>query len=89
MAFKRIVGDRKFWTMVALQGLAFAVIYQVITILFEYGGFEFSAFYRDKLSGGRWLKFSIGTLLAAFVYGFIISYGQFRGKIKEEERKNY
>lgn len=71
--------------MVIAQGLAFAVIYQVISILFEYGEFNFSAYYEDKLGEGRWVKFLIGTFLAAFVYGLIITYGQFRTKIKKEE----
>lgn len=75
--------------MVVLQGLAFALIYQVIFILFEYGGLNFSAYFEDKLGQGRWLKFVAGTLLAAFVYGFIISYGQFRPRIKKEEQENY
>lgn len=88
MAFKKIINDGRFWKMVILQGLAFALIYQVITMLFDYGGFNFSAYHEDKLSGGRWMKFVAGTLFAAFVYGFIISYGQFRGRIKKEEREN-
>lgn len=88
MAFKKIVNDKKFWLMVVLQGLAFALIYQIITMLFDYGGFDFSQYHEDKLSGGRWIKFLAGTLLAAFVYGFIITYGQFSSRIKREERNN-
>ncbi len=88
MAFKRIVRDRAFWKSVIFLGLLFAIIYQFISMLFDYGGLEFSSFYEDKLAGSRWIRFTIGTLAAAFVYGFIISYGQFRSKIKKERREN-
>lgn len=89
MVFKRVVSDRKFWRLVVFQGLAFALIYQVISIFFEYGGFNFSAYFEDKLGDGRWIKYLTGTLLAAFVYGFIISYGQFQTRLKKEDRENY
>lgn len=85
MAFKRIINDRRFWKSVLGLGLGFAVIYQVITMLLEYGGFHFSQFYEDKLAGNQWIRFLIGTVLAAFVYGFIVSYGRFRSQIKKQE----
>lgn len=88
MAFKKIVTDKAFWKSVVYLGLIFAVIYQLITMLFDYGGFDFSAFYEDKLEGNKWIRFAIGTLIAAFIYGFIISYGQFITRIKRERREN-
>lgn len=87
MAFKKIVRDKAFWKSVVVLGLAFALIYQFVSMLFDYGGLDFSAFYEDKLEGTKWVRFIIGTLLAAFLYGFIISYGQFRSKIKKRERE--
>lgn len=88
MAFKRIVSDKLFWRSVIGLGILFALIYHIITMLFEYGGFDFAQFFEDKLSEGNWIGFVVGTLLAAFAYGFIISYGKFRSKIKNEERNN-
>lgn len=88
MGFKKIVRDRAFWKSVFFLGLIFAIIYQFISMLFDYGGLDFSSFYEDKLGGSRWIRFAIGTLLAAFVYGFIVSYGQFLSKIKKERREN-
>lgn len=87
MAFKKIVKEKAFWKSVVVLGLAFALIYQFVSMLFDYGGLNFSAFYEDKIAGARWIRFVIGTLLAAFLYGFIISYGQFRSKIKKQERE--
>lgn len=88
MAFNKIISDGRFWKMVVLQGLAFAVIYQVIMMLLEYGGFDFSSYYEDKLANGGWVSFLFGLILGAFIYGFIISYGQFRSKIRKENREN-
>ncbi len=87
MAFKRIINSKSFWRSVAGMGIIFAIVYQLISMLFEYGGFHFSAFYEDKLSGDKWIRFAIGTLLAAFLYGFIVSYGQFRSRFKKEEKE--
>ncbi len=88
MAFKKIINDRAFWKSVVLLGLAFALIFQFISMLFDYGGIDFGAFYEDKLSGDNWIRFIIGMLVAAFIYGFIISYGQFISKIKRDKREN-
>ncbi len=87
MAFKQIVSDKVFWKSVIIMGLAFAIIYQFISMLFDYGGLDFSAFYEDKLAGTQWVRFVIGTLVAAFLYGFIITYGQFVSRIKREKRE--
>ena len=87
MAFKKIVGDRAFWKSVVIMGLVFAIIYQFISMLFDYGGLDFNAFYEDKMAGTRWIRFVLGTLVAAFLYGFIITYGQFVSRIKREKRE--
>ena len=87
MAFKKIVSDKAFWKSVVIMGLAFAIIYQFISMLFDYGGLNFTAFYEDKIAGSRWVRFVLGTLVAAFLYGFIITYGQFVSKIKRDKRQ--
>ena len=87
MAFKKIVNDSAFWKSVVLLGLAFAFIYQFVSMLFDYGGIDLNAFYEDKLEGDKWIRFIIGILVAAFIYGFIISYGQFVSKIKKDKRQ--
>ncbi len=87
MAFKKIMQDKTFWRSVGILGLAFAIIYQFVSMLFDYGGIDLNAFYEDKLAGDNWIRFTIGLLVAAFIYGFIISYGQFVSKIKRDKRK--
>ncbi|HZJ36596.1 MAG TPA: hypothetical protein VFD29_08230 [Gillisia sp.] len=87
MAFKKIVRNKAFWRSVAGMAIAFAIVYHIITMLFEFGGFYFSAFFDEKIGGGRWVRFVLGTILSSFLYGFIVSYGLFVARIKKEERE--
>lgn len=87
MAFKKIVGNKAFWRSVLGMAVAFAIVYHIITMLFEFGGFNFSAFFDEKIAGGRWVRFVFGTILSSFLYGFIVSYGLFIAKLKKEERE--
>jgi hypothetical protein len=84
MAFKKILERADFWKSVIWMGLSFIIIYHIIAMLFEYGGFDFSAWSADKLEDGKWVRFILGTLVSGFLYGFIISFGKFRSKLKKE-----
>jgi hypothetical protein len=87
MAFKKIVKNKAFWRSVAFMAIAFAIVYHIITMLFEFGGFNFSAFFDEKIAGLRWIRLVVGTILSSFVYGFIVSYGLFIAKLKKEDRE--
>lgn len=84
MQFKSIVSQRSFWKSVFWLGLSFLVLYNVITMLFEYGEFAFVTFFEERTADGKLVRFIIGQLLAAFLYGFILAFGQFRGKQKKD-----
>lgn len=84
MKLKTIVSLRSFWKSVFWLGLSFLVLYNVISMLFEYGGFTFGQYFQERTEDGKLIRFIIGQLLAAFLYGFILSFGQFRGKEKKE-----
>ncbi|MCB7482556.1 hypothetical protein [Christiangramia sediminis] len=83
MKFKSIISTRAFWKSVFWLGLSFLVLYNVITIFFEYGEFDFVRFFEERTGDGKLIRFVIGQLLAAFMYGFILAFGQFRGKEKK------
>ena len=87
MAFKKIIRSKAFWRSVAGMAIAFALVYHIIPMLFEFGGFYFSVFFDEKIADGRWLRFVLGTILSSFLYGFIVSYGLFIAKLKKEERE--
>lgn len=84
MKLKTIVKQKSFWKSVFWLGLSFLILYNVITIFFEYGNFDFETFYKERTGDGKLIRFIIGQLLAAFLYGFILAYGQFRGKEKKD-----
>ncbi len=84
MGFKKIVARGDFWKSVALLGISFLLIYNLISMLFEYGGFEIARFFEERTEDGKLFRFILGQLIAAFIYGFIFSYGQFRMKEKKE-----
>ncbi len=84
MNFKSIISQRSFWKSVFWLGLSFLILYNLISMLFEYGGFEFEKFIEERTSNGRIIRFIIGQLLAAFLYGFILSFGQFRVNQKKK-----
>lgn len=83
MKFKSIISQRSFWKSVFWLGLSFLILYNVITIFFEYGEFDFETFFVERTGDGKLIRFIIGQLLAAFLYGFILAFGQFRGKEKK------
>lgn len=87
MNFKKIIGTKVFWKSVAGMGLSFIIVYHIITMLFTFGGFDFGGYFDLNFSDGRWLGFILGSLLSGFLYGFIISFGQFSIKQKREERE--
>ena len=84
MKFKSIISQRTFWKSVLWLGLSFLVLYNVITIFFEYGEFALITFIADRTGDGKMIRFIIGQFLAAFLYGFILAFGQFRGKQKKD-----
>ena len=54
MQFKSIVSQKAFWKSVFWLGLSFLVLYNVITILFEYGEFAFALSSKKELQMGNW-----------------------------------
>ena len=83
MKFKSVISQKAFWRSVFWLGLSFLVLYNVITIFFEYGEFAFQRFFQERTADGKMFRFIAGQLLAAFLYGFILAFGQFRGKEKK------
>ncbi len=86
MGFKKIISQGSFWKSVLWLGVTFLIIYNFISMMFEYGGIDFEAFFQERTENGKWIRFVIGQILAAFVYGFILAYGQF--KMKQKKNSN-
>ncbi|HEY9184581.1 MAG TPA: hypothetical protein VIM94_04590 [Salegentibacter sp.] len=86
MGFKSIVSQKSFWKSVILLGVSFLLIYNFVSMLFEYGGFEITTFFKERTEEGKLLRFILGQFFAALAYGFIIAFGQFKMKEKENSR---
>lgn len=84
MKLKEMISKKAFWKSVLLLGLGFLIVYDIVSMLFEYGGFYFKTYFTERTEDGKLFRFIAGQFLAAFVYGFIISFGQFRGKNKKD-----
>ncbi|MFT5437177.1 MAG: cytosine/uracil/thiamine/allantoin permease [Ulvibacter sp.] len=78
--FKKVINHDGFWRSVVSLAIAFALLF--ILVKWAISGFE-SAFF----SQGDPVKLFAGVILAGFVYGFFVTFGKFRAKIKNQERK--
>lgn len=77
--FKRVINTKGFWKSVLSLGLAFAILFAIIKWAID--GFNL-AFFAERNP----YVFVLTLLLAGFVYGFFVSFGKFRAKIKEKEK---
>ena len=77
--FKKVINHDGFWRSVVSLAIAFALVF--ILIKWAISGFESAIF-----SQGDSVRFFAGMVLAGFIYGFFVTFGKFRAKIKKQER---
>lgn len=78
--FKKILKYKGFWKSVLI--LSFG--YLMILILIQWAFTGFSAGFFEKFTAQTVLLF----LLGGFIVGFMVTYGKYWGKLKQEEFKN-
>lgn len=78
--FKKVLNTKGFWKSVFSLAIAFAVLFTFIKWAIE--GFEI-AYFTER---NPWM-FILTILLASFVYGFFVTFGKFRSKLKEMQSK--
>lgn len=76
--FKKVINTKGFWKSVFSLAVAFAVLFAFIKWAIE--GFEI-AYFTER---NPWM-FILTLLFAGFVYGFFVTFGKFRAKLKEME----
>lgn len=76
--FKKVINTKGFWKSVLSLAVAFAVLFTLIKWAIE--GFDL-AYFTERNP----LMFILTLLLAGFVYGFFVTFGKFRAKLKEKE----
>lgn len=78
--FKKVLNTKGFWKSVFSLAIAFAVLFTFIKWAIE--GFEI-AYFTER---NPWM-FILTIFLASFVYGFFVTFGKFRSKLKEMQSK--
>ena len=78
--FKRVLNHKGFWKSVVSLAVAFAFVF--VLIKWAIDGFKWSFFSENDP-----VKFYIGVLLAGFVYGFFVTFGKFRARLKYKESR--
>lgn len=79
--FQKIISTQGFWKSVFSLGIAFALLFVIIKWAIE--GFKMEYF----ISMQNPLLFVLGLVVGGFVYGFFVTYGKFRGRLKKEEER--
>jgi hypothetical protein len=79
--FKKIVSTQGFWRSVISIGIAFALLFTIIKWAIE--GFKMEYF----ISLENPLFFVLGLMVSGFVYGFLVTYGKYRGIYKKGKLK--
>ncbi|MBT8263486.1 MAG: hypothetical protein KJO05_11730 [Bacteroidia bacterium] len=77
---KRVINHKGFWRSVISLAIAFAVLFTIIKWAIE--GFSMAYFSEQNP-----LYFFGGVVAAGLVYGFFVTFGKFRARLKKEDRK--
>lgn len=84
MGFKEVIAVKGFWKSVIILGILFLFIYNGIDLLFSYE-FDVDKYLDEKLSEKLLLRFVVANILGGFAYGFIVTFLQFRGRLKKQQ----
>lgn len=78
--FKKVLSTQGFWKSVISLAIAFVFLFVMVKWAIE--GFKMAYF-----TEGNILLYFLTLSLAGFVYGFFVTFGKFRAKIKEKESR--
>ncbi|RMA57197.1 hypothetical protein [Ulvibacter antarcticus] len=78
--FQKVISYKGFWKSVLSLALAFAVVFTIIK-------WAISGFSGTFFSEGNPIRFIAGVLIAGFAYGFFVTFGKFRAKLKDKESR--
>ena len=79
--FQKVISTSGFWRSVFSLGIAFSLIFVLIKWAIE----GFSMEYFNSIANP--FTFIIGLFVGGVIYGFLVTFGKFRAKIKKEEQK--
>ncbi len=79
--FQKIISTQGFWKSVISLGIAFVLLFVIVKWAIE--GFKMDYF----ASLQNPVLFVLGLIVGGLVYGFFVTYGKFRGKLKKDEER--
>lgn len=75
--FLKIINHKGFWKSVAVNSLLFGIVFTIIKWIMSGLVAHFFS-----------IPFFIGIIIGSSIYGFLMTYGKFWGKLKNDEYKN-
>ncbi len=79
--FKRVVSHKGFWFSVVVLALVFVLLFTVIKWAIE--GFDMQ-YFREQDP----ITFFGGLTAAGLIYGFFVSFGKFRARLKKSDQSS-
>lgn len=79
--FSKVISTQGFWKSVFSLGLAFILLFIIVKWAIE--GFKMTFFTVIQNP----VVTILGLLFCGFIYGFLVTFGKFRAKIKNDEAK--
>lgn len=79
--FSKVISTQGFWKSVFSLGIAFALLFVIVKWAIEGFKTEYFTAIQNPVNTG------LGLLLSGFIYGFLVTFGKFRAKIKKDEAK--
>jgi len=79
--FQKVISTKGFWKSVMSLGIAFALLFVIVKWAIE--GFKMAYF--SSLQNP--VLFVVGLIVGGFIYGFFVTFGKFRGKLKKDEAR--
>ena len=77
--FSKVISTKGFWKSVFSLGFAFILLFVIVKWAIE--GFKMEYFTAIQNPVYTFL----GLLLCGFIYGFLVTFGKFRARLKKEE----
>ena len=79
--FQKVINSKGFWQSVLALGVSFCIIFVLIKWAIE----QFRMAFFSELQNP--ILFIVGLVVGGFLYGFIVTFGKFKTKLKEIESK--
>ncbi|WP_127844816.1 hypothetical protein [Psychroflexus aestuariivivens] len=83
--FQKVISSNGFWKSVISLAIGFILIYNLVDVWFSFD-FEFGLWAEERLAEDYLLRFFVANIMSGFVYGFVVTFLKFRGKIKKGEK---